>query len=130
MVDQLRAARRRAETLLDETVAGVVVDDLGGACLVDRDREEVGQVAISALRYAVRAEEADRVVVHGPWSGLDLGHARGGAGDCAGRVDRIRDLRHVDVPGLTRLCTRVAVAVGAIPHGVGAAGSTRLDPGE
>src|SRR2546426_9370326 len=45
------------EPWLHQTVGGVVVDDLGSACVINRDGEEVGQVAVPLRGDAARSRD-------------------------------------------------------------------------
>ena len=93
-------SRRRDESagLLNEAIRRVVVHDLRGARLVDRDDEEVGEVAVALTCDARRSLEADVVVVHRVRGDLDERLRRGFAGHRSVLVDGIHDLRHEDVP--------------------------------
>ena len=116
--------------LLHEAIRRVVVDDLGGAAPVDRDREEVREVAVALRRDASGAEQTHVAVVHrmGRDSCERLGRRH--AGDPAGAVDGEDDLRHEDVPLLSGVAARVDGQVLAIPDRVGTTGTAGLDPGE
>ena len=128
VIDELRS---RLKTRLDQAVRGVVVDDLGRAGAVDRDREEVGQVPVALLLNAVGACKANVVVVHGMWRDLDqCGRWRRTRDRSGVRISREHDLAHEHIPRLAVLAAGIDILVGAVPDGVRPPRPAGLDPRE
>src|SRR5438874_1938949 len=129
MVDEARRCHESAWGL-NEAVRCVVVHDLSRAGRVDRDHEEVGEVAVALALDAARAHQADVVVVHGMRRDLHQGLRRRRPRHAACRVGRKYDLGHEDVPRLAALRAWIHVLVLAVPDRVRPSRATGLDPRE
>ena len=116
---------------LHELVGRVVVHDLGRPTAIDRDFEEVGEVAVALGCDACRTLKAHVVVVHRVRCHLHDRGAGGGAGDgTRGAVGRKDDLRHEHVPGLVVVAARIDLKVRSVPDCVRPSGAAGLDPRE